>query len=89
MVAKGAVFSVLNDDTSLQISATFRGIRFYEQRGTMWSLWQGFKFSCFISALFFIERNIQCKICTFHGVDCRRIVSYKYYIKIPTYWDIN
>jgi hypothetical protein len=40
MVAKGAVFSVgsqvLNDDTALQISATFRGISFYEHRGTMW-----------------------------------------------------
>jgi hypothetical protein len=50
MVAEGAVFSVgsqaLNDDASLQISATFRGISVYEQRETMWSLWQGFIFSC-------------------------------------------
>lgn len=93
MVAKGAGFSVgsqvLNDDASLQISATFKGICFYEHRGTVWSLWQGFKFSCFISSLFFIERNIQLKMCIFHGVDCRRIVSYKYHIKIPTFWNIN
>jgi hypothetical protein len=56
MVAKGAGFSVgsqvLNDDTYLQISATFRGKRFCEHMGTMWSLWQGFKFSSFISLLF-------------------------------------
>jgi len=93
MVAKVAGFSVgsqvLNDDASLQISATFRGIRFYEHKGTMWSLWQGFKFSCFICSLFFIERNIQSKKCVFYGVDCRRIVSYKYHIKIPTFWNIN